>query len=791
MELAPDQLRRRVEAKDLPFDTTADITPLEAPMAQSRALDAVDFGIGMNFAGYNLYALGAPQSDKRAIILDHLQALAADDPPPADWCYLQNFEDASRPQHVKFPRGEGRRFKRQMQEFVLNARSMIPAAFSSEEFQRASHALTNVLRETQTEDVSELENQARELGLVMLPTPNGFAFAPVEEGKVMEQEAFLALPEEERSRLQDAIGLMTNRLIERLRDYPQHEQKLIEQQRALRRNTAQKVIRHLLARLRTFYQGNELLVRYFDGCEEALLDNLERVVSGDRPGGMTFMMGQDPEAFFERFEVNLIVDAAESSGAPVLYESNPSLENLVGKFEHKVEYGNVVTSFNHIRPGALHKANGGYLVLDAERLLQKPFAWEALKRALGDDAIRIESVNQLLNMTYSVSLEPQAVPLKVKVVLLGSRQLYHLLREYDADFDDLFKVVADFADYVDWTDENVSAYAALVAKTVAESNILHLDASAVGRVLEHCARSVEDRERLSAHVREVRDLLHEADFEARKAAAPLIQREHVSLAIDNRIYRLDRFRELVRENIARGLIRIETEGGQVGQVNGLSVISIGQIVFGQPSRITATARLGKGEVIDIERESHLGGKIHSKAVMIVSSYIGSRYAKEQPLSLHASLTFEQSYGGVEGDSASVAEVCALISAIIDRPVRQSIAITGSMDQHGFAQAIGGVNEKVEGFYEICKAQGLNGEQGVIIPSANIHHLMLRDEVVEAVADGRFHVYTMDSVDDAAAILLAAQGEDQADMEAVNAAVTDRLAHLYSLIKPKGESGDDN
>jgi predicted ATP-dependent protease len=627
------------------------------------------------------------------------------------------------------------------------------------------------------------------MGLVMLPTPNGFVFAPVSEGKVMEQQEYLALEDEERQRLAGAMETMTNRLVERLREYPEYEQQIMEAQRKLARSTAEKVVSSQLAPLRRRYQTNDRLMRYLSAVQQELLENVERIVVAEqlpRRGGSA-LLAADPEAFFERFNVNLLVDAAEQEGAPVIYESNPSLDNLLGKLEHRMEYGNPVTDFNLIRAGALHRANGGYLLLDAERVIQKPFAWEALKRALSDSSIRIESVSQLLNLTYSISLEPEAIPLNVKIVLLGSRYLYHLLRHYDRDFDEHFKVVADFDDDVDWTDESVQAYAGLIARLVADCGVRHLDAAAVARVLEYSSRLVEDRERLSTHIAEIRDLLQEADFHA--GDAPLVGREHVDAAIDKRIYRLDRFRELVRENVTRGLILVETKGVRVGQINGLSVVRMGQLQFGQPSRITATARLGRGELIDIERESRLGGRIHSKAVMIVSSFIGSRYAKELPLSLHASLVFEQSYGGIEGDSASIAEVCALISAIIDAPLKQALAVTGSMDQHGTVQAIGGVNEKIEGFFDICNAEGLTGEQGVIIPETNRDHLMLRQDVVDAVARGRFHVHTMATVDDAMALLFAPEHEESVDSSSIDARVRARVAELFELRRSVAGHGE--
>ena len=529
------------------------------------------------------------------------------------------------------------------------------------------------------------------------------------------------------------------------------------------------------------YQANNKLMAYLQTVQEELIENVDKLLAPEPSGPrVPFLRAPDPAVFLEQFNVNLIVDSSEADGASVLYESNPSLDNLVGKLEHRVEYGTPVTDFNLIRAGVLHRANGGFLVLDVERVIQKPFAWEALKRAVSDNSVRMESVSQLMNLTYSVSLEPEAIPLDVKIVLLGSRRLYHLLRLHDSDFDDLFKVVADFDDDVDWNEKHVTAYAGMIARTVLDAQIKHLDAAAVGRVLEYSSRLVEDRKRLSMHIRDIKDLLREAHYIANKAESELICSDHVDQAIDKRIYRLDRFREMIRENVIRGQILVELEGAKVGQINGLSVLSIGQIQFGQPMRITATARLGRGELIDIEREAHLGGRIHSKAVMIVSSFLGSRYAKDHPLSLQASLVFEQSYGGVEGDSASIAEVCALISAIIDRPIKQSLAVTGSMDQHGTVQAIGGVNEKIEAFFEICNEHGLTGQQGVIVPATNRDHLMLRQEVVDAVSAGQFHVYTMATVDDALALLFAPEGETTIDSDEINDAVRKRVIELYEL-----------
>ena len=792
MKLSADELRRKIVASTFGFDTTADIEPIREPLAQERAISSIDFAIDLDAQGYNLYALGLPQTDKRRIAHKHLCEWARSQPSPADWCYLRNFADPSSPICLSLRSGAGSRFTQQVAELITNARSRIPDALTSEEFRARSKSLTDSFRATQSSDVAALETEARERGLAMLPTPNGFVFAPAKEGRVMEQEEFLALGESERETLQSAINEMTRKLVERLQHYPQKEQELIGEQTKLKRETASQVLKHLLARMRNEYRDEAIIIAFLAAVETTLADNVDVLVSARQSYGayspmatMTAGIGgmpANPERFFDQFKVNLLVDSSLCEGAPVVYETNPSLENLVGQLEHRVEFGTAVTDHNLVRAGALHRANGGVLLVDAQRLVQKPFAWEALKRALSDNCIRIETVGQLMSLSYSVSLTPQTIPLKLKVVLFGSRELYYLLRKYDTDFDELFKVVADFDDFLPWSDDNLREYAGAIASLVEELSLRHLNADAVGRVLEYCSRQAEDRERLTAHTAQVRDLLVEANYMARTQDSELISSQHVDQAIEKRIYRLDRFRERVQDNIARGLITVETSGSKVGQVNGLSVLQIGDTRFGQPVRITATARLGRGELIDIEREARLGGNIHSKAVMIVSAYLGQRYAKDLPFALHASLVFEQSYGGIEGDSASIAEVCALISAISERPIQQGIGITGSMDQLGNTQAIGGVNEKIEGFFDVCQEKGLTGNQGVLIPHANESHLMLRDDVVEAARAGRFHVYTMKNVDDAIRLLFAPEGETEVSPEEIDKAVDENLAKLREASK---------
>src|SRR5690606_31087735 len=468
------------------------------------------------------------------------------------------------------------------------------------------------------------------------------------------------------------------------------------------------------------------------------------------PGGAR--PGPTPDIALRRYAVNVVVDHEGDGRAPIVYEQHPSLANLVGRIEHIAHFGALVTDFTMIRPGALHRANGGYLILDAERVLSEPFAWTALKRALFAKAIRIETAGEMMSLVSTVSLEPEPIPLDLKIVLIGERLIYYLLSELDPDFADLFKVAADFENRIDRTDENTRLYGRLIAALARRDQLLPLTADAVARVIEHGARLIGDSEKLTTRMRDIADLLREASFWAERDGAAIVERRHVQRAIDAQVRRLDRLREELQEEIQRNDLLIDTSGAKIGQINGLSVYGLGGFHFGQPTRITANVRIGDGQVVDIEREIELGGAIHSKGVLILSAYLGARYASETPQSRHASLAFEQSYGGVEGDSASVAETCALLSALAELPIKQSLAVTGSVDLHGRVQVIGGVNEKVEGFFETCKRRGLTGEHGVLIPKDNVKHLMLREEVVEAVRENRFHVYPISTIDDAITLM---------------------------------------
>lgn len=781
-ELTSSQLRRTYTPA-AQQEPTQDDTDLHQP----RALQALDFGMKMKGPGYNVYALGSPRNGMRDFVLSNLEELAASAPVASDICYVANLEKSSEPVSIELPAGLGKRVREDVKHLLSNLTTTIKATFNSEEFRNQMNEILDSLRLRQEKDNEELREEALAMNLIMLSTPNGFAFAPQKDGKVLSNEEMEKVSKEDSETYSKSMDELTEKLRSRLMEYPAFQQDILKQQRAFAEDAAKQVLGSLTSQFRSRYRSHTAIIDHVDAISNHLLANIDMLIAlgadESNSGSGTEMMPDQ----LKGYEINLLLDRSDERQAPVVYESNPSLENLVGKLEHRMEYGMPVTDYSLIRPGALHRANGGYLVLDVERLLNKPFAWEALKRALSDGCIRIESVNQLLSMSYSVSLDPAPVPLNVKVILLGPRQIYHLLRRYDSDFDSEFKVLADFADEISWSEDNEQAYENELHEFVSREQLKALTSEAMGSIIEHGSRLVSDRKHLTAHTEELFDLVREADSFAGDEEAIEITDKHVNMAIAARIYRVDRIKELVLRSIERGQTVVSTQGSRVGQINGLSVMQLGKLVFGQPSRITATARLGRGEVIDIERESKLGGNIHTKAVMIVSNFIGYRYAREQPLSLHASLVFEQSYGGIEGDSASIAEVCALLSALTDIPIRQDVAVTGSMDQHGAVQAIGGVNEKVEGFFEVCNADGLSGSQGVLVPASNTDNLMLRQEVIEAVEDGKFHVHTMTDVNDALAIMFGSEGKP-ADVAWVEQKIKDRLKQLYELWQTAQSAG---
>jgi len=658
--------------------------------------------------------------------------------------------EPNRPHALQLPAGRGAQLRDDMQQFVSELGQAIAAGFDSEEYRTRVEAIQDEFKQREETALRDLGDAAVEQGVAFLRTPQGFAFVPMKDEQTLDPEAFAALPDDERERISGLIGVLRERLHKLLQQFPRWRREMQARLRDASRDALELAVGHLIEELKEHHADLPPVQSFLD----AVLRDVVAVGQElrDQAAKADSASASEGGISAQRYQVNLLVDQGACATAPLVFEDHPTYPNLVGRVDHIAHMGTLVTNFTLIKPGALHRANGGYLMLDADKVLTQPYAWEGLKRSLKSGQIRIESLAQVFGWAGALPLEPEPIPLSVKLILVGQRVHYYLLKALDPEFAELFKIAADFEDVVERNAESTRRYIRMLASVARRRSLRPLERSAAGRLVEHSARLAEDGGKLSTRTRELGDLLREADHLAGKAGRTSVLREDVDSALAARIRRADRLRDSLHDAVLRETLLISTCGTQVGQVNGLAVIDLGDFMFGRPMRITATARLGDGDVIDIERKAELGKSLHSKGVMILSAFLASRYAQNRPLSLSASLVFEQSYGPVEGDSASLAELCALLSALSGVPIRQSFAVTGSVNQHGQVQAIGGVNEKIEGFFDICKARGLTGDQGVLIPLANVKHLMLRDDVVEAAATGRFHVYAVSAVDDAITLL---------------------------------------
>jgi lon-related putative ATP-dependent protease len=818
--LEADVLYTHTDIDKFDFQTTDDLSELALAIGQPRAVEALRFGVSIRQEGYNVFALGPSGTGKRSMIRRYFEENAANEPVPSDWCYVYNFKERNRPCAIQLPPGRGRAFRDDMDNLVEELRSSLSSAFESDEYRTRRQVLEQEFQGEQEKSLEGLQERARHRNLALLRTPGGLVFAPMRSGDVISPEELQSMSDEERKELEKTIEEFQAELQQIVQKVPQIQRQIRERLKELNRSFINYAVGDIISDLRQRYAEFPEVIDYLHEVEEDVIQNANDFLAGDddeQAGG-----GQNPMAALmararaaqqnplQRYRVNLLVDNSALQGAPVIYENNPTFQNLTGQLEHQAQMGALVTDFTLIKPGALHRANGGYLILDARKVLMQPYAWEALKRALQSCTLRIESIAQMLSVISTVSLEPEPIPLSVKVGFYGDRLLYYLLSQHDPEFLELFKVQADFDEVMDRSQDNQSLYACLIARLVRENNLRPFDRSAVARVIEHSARLVGDSEKLSAEVQSVANLLREADYWAgvsydqepsrqdgsqNGSQNGVVTAADVQKAIDQQVYRSDRLRERVHETILRDIFLIDTQGEKVGQVNGLSVLTLGSFSFGRPSRITASIRFGKGEVVNIEREVDMSGPIHSKGVLILSGFLGSRYAVDRPLSLSASLVFEQSYSGVEGDSASSAELYALLSAIARVPIRQNFAVTGAVNQHGQVQAIGGANEKIEGFFDVCKARGLTGDQGVLIPRANIKHLMVRQDVIDAVREGKFAIYPIDNVDQGIELLTGIPaGEPGEDglypPDSINGLVHARLKELAEKAEQLGKADEE-
>lgn len=748
--LPPERLRTVCDPSSLGFSSTAEIDDADVGFIHARAIGAIRLGLDIEGPGYNLFVLGDTGSGRHDIVARLLENERHRGAPPADWCYVWNFAQASQPRLLRLPCGRGAGFRSDMERFVEELMPAIGAVFESDDYRNRIEALQEDAKQREEAALRTLGDEAQKLGIALLRTPHGFAFLPMKDAEsTLSQDEFEKLPEARQKELGDNIKLLHERMHRLMGgDFPRWRRELQNRIRDAGRDALGVTVRHMIEELKPAYADLPEVSAHLDAVLQDIIASGESLHAAPHADEDADTVTYSGTITVQRYLVNLLVENPADGTRPVVCEDHPTLQNLVGRIDHLVHMGTLVSNFTLIRAGALHRANGGFLVVDAVKLLSQPFAWEGLKRALKSGRLRIESLSELIGVTGSVQLEPEPLPLDLKVILIGERLIYYLLTQYDPEFAPLFRINADMESEIVRTQENTAAYAHLIAGRARHEALPPLSAAAVARLIDDAARQAGDAERLSARTQALDDRLREAAHFATAAGRLQIEREHVEAALTAHRQRHERIRLHYQQEIQRGQLLVDTDGEHVGQVNGLAVIPLGEDSFAHPVRITATVRVGEGEVIDIEREVKLGGPIHAKGVLILSSFVASRFGMTLPLSLKASLVFEQSYGGIEGDSASLAELAALLSALAGVPVRQSIAVTGSINQFGIVQPVGGINEKIEGFFDLCAARGLTGEQGVLIPHANVCHLMLREDVVVAVRDGRFRIWAVTDVDEA-------------------------------------------
>lgn len=776
-ELQSNDLYQYCDPDNWQFKTTAELETLPTIIGQDRALGAIDFGVNIDADGYNLFVMGPAGVGKYTLIKRFLEQSARQQPRAKDWAYLNNFVDPQKPWAVSLPAGQGNQLRHDIETIITTLETELPQAFDDEYYRGRMRSLDEAARKHRVRLFGTLQAEADRKGVVLLRMQDGsYAFAAQRDGQALTSEEFGQLSAHEQEKTEESIADLHEGLQHTLLELREWERDNLGKIQALDEEVALEVISKHINTLKHAYPSSTKLQLYFDAMLKDIRANVDAFVKQETE---TSDEAGTEDSLIKRYQINLVVDNSLTQGAPVIYENLPHHQTLLGCVENMAMMGALVTDFSLIKAGAVHRANGGYLIVDAEQLLMQPFGWEGLKRALKSKEVRFDALERMYSLVATVSLEPEPIPLDLKVVLLGDRHLYYLLYDLDPEFAGLFKVVADFEEHMPRSADNDLLFARMMASTINNEKLLHMDRSAVARVIEHSARSIEENSRFSLHLGDMTDLLREASYLARQGEAKYVGREHVQAAITMREQRLDRLRGLSFNQIERQIVDIDVMGNEVGQVNALSVMSIGGFSFALPSRVTASARFGDDNIVDIEREVDLGGEIHSKGVLILSGYLGKTYAADTPLSMSASIVFEQNYGEVDGDSASVAELCALLSAIAGVSLKQSLAITGSMNQHGHVQAIGGVNEKIEGFFDICKMRGLDGKQGVIIPASNIQHLMLRQDVIEAVSQDQFHIHAIHHVNDALTLLSGLEagesdGEGGFTRHSFNAAVAERL-----------------
>ncbi|WP_166255208.1 Lon protease family protein [Marinobacter salicampi] len=746
------QLYKACVLKEFPFKTTRQLEPLAEIVGQNRAQEAVRFALAMPHGGYNVYAVGRNGLGKRTMMLRYLEHHADTEHKSHDWCYVANFEEPRSPRVLRLPSGRGQALKQDMDRLMSRLMKVIPQTFDSDSFLERADQLKNEYSKKQEDELEKVAEQAKRKKVSLtITTPGGYRLVAMQGSEPHTVESFEKLTEEQRAKFEDSINKLEKKLRGALRKLAEWEQEYVDKQQALNEETLEGIAGPQFDELIERYTDQPEVVAYLKAVRNDLADSLDIFLEDNEEQAAIAYASLDRK-LPRRYQINLLVHH-KGPDVPMVVEDNPTYHNLFGYVENVTFKGTVFTDFSLIRPGSLHKANGGYLLMDAIKVLEQPFVWDGLKRALRSRSLQINSLERELTLSGTISLEPEEIPLDVKIVLFGDRETWMLLQEYDPEFAELFRVTADFENEMRRTPESQLLYAKFIASLVIEKKLLHCDQKAVARVIEHSARMAEHQDRLSLHAADIANLLRESDYWARQANANLIRASHVEQALASARYRSSRIRDQFYDSITEGTTLVTTSGHRVGQVNALSVLSTGGFEFGLSNRITANCYYGDGDVIDIERDVKLGGNIHSKGVMILTSWLASHFAASEPMYLSASLTFEQNYGEVDGDSASLAELCALVSALSGLPVRQDLAITGSINQFGEVQPIGGANEKIEGFFQTCRLTEVTGTQGVILPHINVQNLMLESDVIDAVRKGTFTVYSVSHAEEAITLLL--------------------------------------
>jgi lon-related putative ATP-dependent protease len=788
-KLQPESLRWICNPREFEFNTTEEVQPLEGTIGQERALRAIDFGLGLESQGFNIYILGESGTGKTTTINKILEMRAMKEKVPDDWCYVYNFDDPDRPKTMSLTPGMGIILQKDMDELINILKVEIPKIFESKEYEKHRNQILEEYQEKSKELLSKIEVEATKKGFTLRKTATGIILAPIKNGgETLSQDEFGALEEDRKRRLEELSKELQEKLNDALRLAREGEKELKEKISKLERDAALTVIGQLITELESKYRLYPEILKYFEDVKEDILVNLEDFKAPEEAiPSLPFLKMPKAEPSFNRYKINVLVNNSGAQGAPVVIETNPTYLNLFGRIEHKIQYGIAITDFTMIKAGSVHRANGGYLIVNALDLLRNIFVWDALKRMIKNREIKIEDIWEQYRLISTVTLKPEPIPLNIKVVLLGSPYLYYLLYNLDEDYKKLFKVKADFDNRMMRTKENLLKYTSFISARCREENLRHFDRTGVAKVIEYGVRLAEDQKRLSARFFNIADIVREANYWASQDGNSYITARHVEKALEEKIYRCNKIEERIQELIDEGTIMVDVDGAVVGQVNGIAVIDLGDYGFGKPSRITAKTYTGKAGVVNIERETKMSGRIHDKAHMILTGYLGGKFSQELPLTLSASICFEQLYEEVEGDSATCTELYALLSSLSGLPIKQGIAVTGSMNQRGEVQPVGGINEKIEGFFEVCKLGGLAGEQGVIIPERNVKNLMLKEAVVEAVRDGKFHIYPIEDIDEGIEILTGVNAgkkrEDGTYSEGtVNYLVDKRLRDIAKTLK---------